>query len=244
MECCIRLNVCTSTPKLCRKLEDETRPHLEDYIRNGRRIFHSVDKSQLYYNIIATKKSFPPYSTGSKRIRCYIRYDYITTYVKDALKKIEKKTCLKFKEQQSPVQMIGINFIITIMMIKLKCHIVKKKPTIVNLNRDTYILKKVTRFYSGYALGLLPEITRKDRDSNVIIFKGKISYLFEKFFKKVNNYPDSYYNTDFDFFSIMMFDSSFGSKYGGNHIFMSKFYPFYDNIISEYDEFSFNDYKR
>uniref|UniRef100_A0A0K0FHG5 Uncharacterized protein n=1 Tax=Strongyloides venezuelensis TaxID=75913 RepID=A0A0K0FHG5_STRVS len=35
MECCIRLNLCTSTLKLCRKLEDERRPHLENYIRNG-----------------------------------------------------------------------------------------------------------------------------------------------------------------------------------------------------------------
>uniref|UniRef100_A0A0K0FTB5 Uncharacterized protein n=1 Tax=Strongyloides venezuelensis TaxID=75913 RepID=A0A0K0FTB5_STRVS len=30
-----QINVCIPSPKLCRKLEDETRPHLEDYIRNG-----------------------------------------------------------------------------------------------------------------------------------------------------------------------------------------------------------------
>uniref|UniRef100_A0A0K0FSQ6 Inversin (inferred by orthology to a human protein) n=1 Tax=Strongyloides venezuelensis TaxID=75913 RepID=A0A0K0FSQ6_STRVS len=45
-------NACISTPKLCRKLKNETRPHLEDYIRNGRRILHAIDTNQrtaLFY---------------------------------------------------------------------------------------------------------------------------------------------------------------------------------------------------
>uniref|UniRef100_A0A0N5BKW5 Astacin domain-containing protein n=1 Tax=Strongyloides papillosus TaxID=174720 RepID=A0A0N5BKW5_STREA len=192
----------------------------------------------------STKKWLPPYSTGSKRIRYYIRSDYIMTYVKDGFKEIEKKTCLKFKEQKSPVQIIGINFYYNYNDDIIKMSYSKKKPTIVNLKRDTYMLKKMTRFYIGYALGLIPEVTRRDRDSNVIIFKENISYSFERFFEKVKNYPDSYYNTDFDFSSIMMFDSSFGSNYDGNHTYMSKFYPFYGSMINEYAEFSFNDYKR
>uniref|UniRef100_A0A0N5BUR6 Astacin domain-containing protein n=1 Tax=Strongyloides papillosus TaxID=174720 RepID=A0A0N5BUR6_STREA len=112
----------------------------------------------------------------------------LTKETYDTIENIQSETFLKFTKEKYPIRNVGINFYSNNKEDKVELSYDDKKPTVVNLTKETYGYRHLVGYYLGYALGLIPELARKDRDSD--------------------------------------------------------FYPYYENQISKYNDFSFNDYKR
>uniref|UniRef100_A0A0N5BU53 Metalloendopeptidase n=1 Tax=Strongyloides papillosus TaxID=174720 RepID=A0A0N5BU53_STREA len=192
-----------------------------------------------------SKKQLPSYVQCSKPIRYHFQNaTYDRYYVQSTINEIEKRTFLKFKKENNSIKDIGINFYVNSKEDKVELSYDDKKPTVVNLTEKTYADRILTRFFFGYALGLIPELARKDRDSDVKVFEKNISDSYKKYYEKKSSYPESYYATGFDFGSVMLAKPFFGNISKNKRTYMSKFYPHYENQISNFYDLSFNDYKR
>uniref|UniRef100_A0A0K0F198 Astacin domain-containing protein n=1 Tax=Strongyloides venezuelensis TaxID=75913 RepID=A0A0K0F198_STRVS len=190
-------------------------------------------------------KQLPAYVQCSAPIRYYFQIGLNDKYlITKAMYNIQCETFLKFKEEKNLINDTGINFFVNSEEDKVKLSYVDKTPTIVNLTENTYHNKVLAGFYFGYALGLIPEIARKDRNRKVKVFKQNILPKYRKFYKKKKAYPKSYYATRFDFSSIMFAKPFFGSKSRDKRTYKLKTYSDYNKQIKEFNEFSFNDYKR
>uniref|UniRef100_A0A0N5C162 Astacin domain-containing protein n=1 Tax=Strongyloides papillosus TaxID=174720 RepID=A0A0N5C162_STREA len=191
-------------------------------------------------------KQLPAYAKCSK-IKYHIDRNVLSEYakyVKKALEIIKSRTFLEFEEQNKPIDRTGINFYSSANEDKVEISYDDKKPTNVRLTGDAYVNRDWLRFYIGYALGLIPEIARKDRDYNVKVFIGNISNFYKKYFEIRKDYPRIYYTTDFDFSSIMLLKPYFGNSPRHNPTYVSNVYPHYEYQFTNNDKFSFNDYKR
>uniref|UniRef100_A0A0N5B5U8 Astacin domain-containing protein n=1 Tax=Strongyloides papillosus TaxID=174720 RepID=A0A0N5B5U8_STREA len=167
-------------------------------------------------------------------------------YVEKTLGIIQNKTFLKFEKEEKLIYGVGIIFYSNDKEDKVELSYGNKKPTKVNLTDSAYVNRDLLRFYIGYALGLIPEITRRDRDFAVKVFDDKILPSYKKYYDKNESYPDIYYSTDFDVSSAMVAKFYFGSKPGVPKppAYATKFSPHYDLQIRDSEKFSFNDYKR
>uniref|UniRef100_A0A0K0FAV7 Astacin domain-containing protein n=1 Tax=Strongyloides venezuelensis TaxID=75913 RepID=A0A0K0FAV7_STRVS len=205
---------------------------------------NTIEAKSLKHDKKSLKNQELPAYTKSSPIKFYLQDDNIVNYAQGAIDFIEFSTFLKFSKQSRKINDVGINFYYNNKEDKVELSYDNKKPTIVNLTKNTYNSKHLAKFYVGYALGLIPEIARKDRDSEVKIFSQNILAKYKKFYDKKKGYPESYYATDFDYSSMMMFNSSFGSIEKGKRTFKSEFESFYEKQIGGLGSYSFNDYKR
>uniref|UniRef100_A0A0N5BU52 Peptidase M12A domain-containing protein n=1 Tax=Strongyloides papillosus TaxID=174720 RepID=A0A0N5BU52_STREA len=109
----------------------------------------------------SAQKQLPSYVQCST-IKYYINNDFDSYYVEDAIEDIQEKTFLKFIKIKNPITNVGINFFSNKKEDKVVLSYDDKKPTVVNLTKETYGYKHLVGYYLGYALGLIPELARKD----------------------------------------------------------------------------------
>uniref|UniRef100_A0A0K0FCB2 Metalloendopeptidase n=1 Tax=Strongyloides venezuelensis TaxID=75913 RepID=A0A0K0FCB2_STRVS len=190
------------------------------------------------------KKQPPPYTKISNVIN-YYHPNYLDNQIfVRTFDIIKANTCLDFQKANKSLKTIGINFYKAKRKNTIKLSASTKKSTKVFLKSKIYKNDRVLKYYIGLALGLIPELKRKDRDNDVKIFFGNILPPFKQYYKTNAYYHRIFKNTDFDFSSMMLYDSSYGKKYRGKPTYKSKFYPYYERSLKLFQDFSFNDLKR
>uniref|UniRef100_A0A0K0F0M4 Astacin domain-containing protein n=1 Tax=Strongyloides venezuelensis TaxID=75913 RepID=A0A0K0F0M4_STRVS len=120
------------------------------------------------------------------------------------------------------------------------------KPTKVCLKESA--TKNEVLFYFGYALGLVPEITRYDSNLYVTVFKNNISPKtdYEKYYK-VQQYGSAIIaNSSFDYYSKMLSSQSFKSRKNKKRTyrFDTNLGEYYEKTANMSELFSYNDLKR
>uniref|UniRef100_A0A0N5C4P7 Metalloendopeptidase n=2 Tax=Strongyloides papillosus TaxID=174720 RepID=A0A0N5C4P7_STREA len=190
------------------------------------------------------KKQPPPYAKISKVIKYYHSKNLDNQIFSRNFNIIKANTCLDFQKTNKSLNTIGINFFETRKKNIVKLSVSTKKPTEVFLKKSIYNNDRMLKFYIGLALGLFPELKRRDRDNNVRIFSENILPSYRQYFKVDFDYHGFFNNTDFDFSSMMLYDLSFGTKYRGKSAYKSKLYPYYEKSLKLFQYFSYNDLKR
>uniref|UniRef100_A0A0N5BPV1 Metalloendopeptidase n=1 Tax=Strongyloides papillosus TaxID=174720 RepID=A0A0N5BPV1_STREA len=188
-------------------------------------------------------KKISPYPIKPEFIKFYISKDIDSVRIYNQLFYLNHTSCLGFKEQNSRIKSIGINFLFSKKYSKVVLSTNSKKPTDVYLKKSVLNNTRQLSYYVGLALGLSPEIQRYDRDKNVKILWKNIHRSFKKYYKR-KKYIDKFSaNTSFDFSSVMLINSYYGSKNKGR-TYVSKLYPYYEKLFSQFEFFSHNDLKR
>uniref|UniRef100_A0A0K0F0H7 Astacin domain-containing protein n=1 Tax=Strongyloides venezuelensis TaxID=75913 RepID=A0A0K0F0H7_STRVS len=122
----------------------------------------------------------------------------------------------------------------------------KGTPTKVCLKED--VTAKELVFHFGYALGLVPEITRNDSNLYVKVFKNNISPKtdYEKYYK-VHKYSSKIIaNSSFDYYSMMLSSQYFKSRknYKRTYRFETNLGKYYEKSANISEFFTYNDLKR
>uniref|UniRef100_A0A0N5BAR4 EGF-like domain-containing protein n=1 Tax=Strongyloides papillosus TaxID=174720 RepID=A0A0N5BAR4_STREA len=198
------------------------------------------------------QKPEPPYKPPYYIEDNYIRY-YLDTNLKTELSDnieyifkriVSSKTCLIMTKQTSMFEKKDIDIgYCSFNNVELSTN--RGKPTKVCLRNDVTINELF--FYIGYALGLVPEITRKDSSLNVKVSKQYISKSYYDKYYKVKDYNSRIIaNSSFDFYSMMLSSPYFGSKKKGKktYKFTSHLSYYYEKSINLTKKFNFNDIKR
>uniref|UniRef100_A0A0K0F0M5 Astacin domain-containing protein n=1 Tax=Strongyloides venezuelensis TaxID=75913 RepID=A0A0K0F0M5_STRVS len=154
-------------------------------------------------------------------------------------------TCLKIEKPIFPEEEIDID-IARCSENWVKLSTKKGRPTKVCLNENT--TSNEVLFYFGYALGLVPEITRNDSSHYVTVFKNNISPItdYEKYYE-VQRYNSAIIaNSSFDYYSKMLSSQSFKSKKNEKRTyrFDTNLGEYYEKTVNISEFFSYNDLKR
>uniref|UniRef100_A0A0K0FEI7 Metalloendopeptidase n=1 Tax=Strongyloides venezuelensis TaxID=75913 RepID=A0A0K0FEI7_STRVS len=157
-------------------------------------------------------KNPPPY-VRSGTIHVYVDKKRNRRKVNTILYHISTRTCLNFKFVSIKIKgKSGINIYKTSKQNSLKVSYSKKKPTLLKLKDYIFQNRSKLAFYIGRALGMIPEISRLDRDKYVLIIWDNIKESHKHYYQMTKNNYTYYKDVEFDFGSIMLVDSSFGSK--------------------------------
>uniref|UniRef100_A0A0N5BMK5 Metalloendopeptidase n=1 Tax=Strongyloides papillosus TaxID=174720 RepID=A0A0N5BMK5_STREA len=156
---------------------------------------------------------------------------------------LKNRVCIKFVQQENEVTDIGINYFKTVNYSDIVLDKNLSKPTNIYLNDSdlNYYNMKPWCFFTGMALGLIPETTRYDRDSYVEVYKENIAKPYLKYYEKETTKRN--YFGSFDYGSVMFPEKSFGGK-NYAHTYREKSYPFYRGIIRMSYSFAVSDYRR
>uniref|UniRef100_A0A0K0FEI8 Metalloendopeptidase n=1 Tax=Strongyloides venezuelensis TaxID=75913 RepID=A0A0K0FEI8_STRVS len=158
-------------------------------------------------------KNPPPYTNkNSNEITVYVNREN-HPIVNAILYHISTHTCLNFNLVHEKIRYkSGINIFETSKHNSLIISYSRKKPTILKLQK--YVLKNRARLavHFGRALGMIPEISRPDRDKYVQIHWGNIKKSHRHYYRKTKNNYSYYPGIEFDFGSIMLVHPLFGSK--------------------------------
>uniref|UniRef100_A0A0N5B4Z5 EGF-like domain-containing protein n=1 Tax=Strongyloides papillosus TaxID=174720 RepID=A0A0N5B4Z5_STREA len=166
------------------------------------------------------------------------------------LEEFKNNTCLQFDETNKPADKIGINFFVSD---NDKNHVElsrsKNSPTILRLTRKVYEDPFKFRYFFAKALGLMPEIQRIDRESELTIFKDSIDESFYKDYEKSTCYYSHFFESDFDFKSAAMPIDNLGFRSPSKHpkhnkIYQSYLEPYYELMLKKGYDFSFSDYRQ
>ncbi|CEF69887.1 Astacin-like metalloendopeptidase [Strongyloides ratti] len=187
---------------------------------------------------IAIKKN-PLYSNP---IRYYISNEIKNKdIIKKSLTYLQHYTCLKFNEIENKIDINGINFMQSNQN-SIDFTYYDKNISFVNLTiqciEDLGCLK---HFLAG-ALGLQPDSSRADRNKFIKIMEENLDNLYTKYYNAENGYSTKIFNTGFDYGSIMLQNTTYGSK-NGQPVFNSKLSPYYDYMIGQRNDYSHNDLK-
>uniref|UniRef100_A0A0K0FTD0 Astacin domain-containing protein n=1 Tax=Strongyloides venezuelensis TaxID=75913 RepID=A0A0K0FTD0_STRVS len=158
---------------------------------------------------------------------------------------ISSYTCLKIEKEKINSKKVDI-YIASCSESWVKLSTKEGKPTKVCLKKDETENKLI--FYFGYALGLVPEITRSDSNLHVKVLKENISPIsdYEKYYK-VQQYSSTIIaNSSFDYYSKMFSSPYFKSKGKGKrtYTFLSDLGKYYEKTANMSGGFSHNDFKR
>uniref|UniRef100_A0A0K0FBQ8 Metalloendopeptidase n=1 Tax=Strongyloides venezuelensis TaxID=75913 RepID=A0A0K0FBQ8_STRVS len=163
--------------------------------------------------------------------------------LKKTIKIVENHICIKFLEQETEVTGAGINFFKTSNYSDIILDKNLSKPTNIYFNnKDLHPNQlKYLYFFTGMALGLIPETTRYDRDKYIEVYEKNITEPYLKYYEKETTMRN--YFSSFDYGSVMVPEKLFGSK---NYLltYKAKYYPYYDDISGMEWSFTYNDYRR
>uniref|UniRef100_A0A0N5CFV2 Metalloendopeptidase n=1 Tax=Strongyloides papillosus TaxID=174720 RepID=A0A0N5CFV2_STREA len=178
----------------------------------------------------------------------YYYVDKSTSYkneIEYLISNIQAKVCIKFVKKRTLITGRGVNFLSTNKDSDIKLYNDSSKPTNIYLKVSNSKNKQQLPFFIGMALGLIPEITRYDRDKYVKVNLKNVKSSFMKYYikeKKEKNYFGS-----FDYGSVMALDNLFGSIYNKT-TYTFNFYSYYHPPIFSLHglirSFTFNDYRR
>uniref|UniRef100_A0A0K0F313 Metalloendopeptidase n=1 Tax=Strongyloides venezuelensis TaxID=75913 RepID=A0A0K0F313_STRVS len=150
---------------------------------------------------------------------------------------------LNFFQQETKVTGVGINYFKTSKYSDIVLDKNLSKPTNIYFNNSDLHLNrpKIWFFFTGMALGLIPESTRYDRDSYIEVYKENIIKPYLRYYEKETTMKN--YLAGFDYGSVMFPEKLFGSK---NYLrtYKAKYYPFYDAYSGMEWSFTVNDSRR
>uniref|UniRef100_A0A0K0FTD1 Astacin domain-containing protein n=1 Tax=Strongyloides venezuelensis TaxID=75913 RepID=A0A0K0FTD1_STRVS len=203
-----------------------------------------------------TTTSKPSHKPRSYQSPYYIKQKLIKYYLD---KKLEAKfdtsiaiqtiyindlTCLKIKQEKTYSKKVDID-IASCSESWVKLSTKKGKPTKVCLKKDE--TENNMNFYFGYALGLVPEITRYDSNLYVTVFKNNILPTEYKQFYEVQKYSSQIIaNSSFDYYSKMLSSQSFKRNKNDKRTyrFETNLREYYEKTVNISGLFSHNDLKR
>uniref|UniRef100_A0A0K0FFE5 Astacin domain-containing protein n=1 Tax=Strongyloides venezuelensis TaxID=75913 RepID=A0A0K0FFE5_STRVS len=158
---------------------------------------------------------------------------------------INTLTCLKIERQTNPKDKKDID-IGWCSENWVKLSTTKGTPTKVCLKENT--TKNEVLFYFGYALGLVPEITRNDSSLYVTVFENNISPRtdYEKYYEVQQYSSKIIANSSFDYYSMMLSSQYFKSRKNDKRTyrFESNLGKYYEKTANMSDVFNHNDLKR
>uniref|UniRef100_A0A0K0FHF1 Astacin domain-containing protein n=1 Tax=Strongyloides venezuelensis TaxID=75913 RepID=A0A0K0FHF1_STRVS len=117
----------------------------------------------------------------------YYYVDNSTSYqneIEYLISNIEAKVCIKFVKNKILINGRGINFLSTSNHSDIQLNNDPSKPTNIYLKVSDSNNKQLLPFFIGMALGMIPEITRYDRDKYVKVNLKNVKSSFMKFYKK------------------------------------------------------------
>uniref|UniRef100_A0A0N5BMK4 Metalloendopeptidase n=1 Tax=Strongyloides papillosus TaxID=174720 RepID=A0A0N5BMK4_STREA len=179
----------------------------------------------------------------------YYYIDNSTSYpreIESLLTEIQAQVCFKFVKNETMITGKGINFLSTTNDSDIELDNDLSKPTKIYIKvSDLKIFDQLT-FFIGMALGLIPEITRHDRDKYVKVNLTNVKPSFMKYYKKESK--EKNYFGSFDYGSIMAMDNLFGSK-DNKTTYTFNFYMnyrsfYYNSLNGFFRRFTVNDYRR
>uniref|UniRef100_A0A0N5CH96 Metalloendopeptidase n=1 Tax=Strongyloides papillosus TaxID=174720 RepID=A0A0N5CH96_STREA len=189
-------------------------------------------------------KNPPPYvNKYSNEIAVYVNRESHPV-VNAILYHISVRTCLNFNLVHKKIKYkSGINIYETLKHNSLKMSSSKRKPTILKLQK--YVLTNRARLavYIGRALGMIPEISRSDRDEFVQIHWRNIKKSHRHYYRKTKNNYSYYPGVEFDFGSIMLVNPLFGSKNKRKPTYTFKINSGFNKIYDPFHVLSHNDFK-
>uniref|UniRef100_A0A0N4ZL27 Metalloendopeptidase n=1 Tax=Parastrongyloides trichosuri TaxID=131310 RepID=A0A0N4ZL27_PARTI len=180
-------------------------------------------------------------------IKVNIYWYVLTDEVKDAIKLIQENTCVKIDIVDYKIENdYGINIIYD-----FPCRSDRigrnpnKKPNIIQLNRRCWYDTVKIQAFILEALGLYPEQTRTDRDKYVGIDLCEVKFEYKYFFNINSNKNTSFYNTNYDYGSVMHYYSKAFSKHEvlDTIIPISEHQNYYIKMIGQSRMVGFNDYR-
>uniref|UniRef100_A0A0K0G1J3 Astacin domain-containing protein n=1 Tax=Strongyloides venezuelensis TaxID=75913 RepID=A0A0K0G1J3_STRVS len=163
--------------------------------------------------------------------------------VEYVLRNMNTSFCINFIKQSKKITDSGINFYKSSSKSDIILGDSKSKPTDIYLTESDINDAKNTLLllYIGLALGLIPEITRYDRDDYVKVNLSNVDSKYIQYYKKTKS--KTTYPTSFDYGSVLFLSSSFGSK-NKKSTYTYKLSPHYDSVIGSNIFFTHNDNKR
>uniref|UniRef100_A0A0K0FI60 Astacin domain-containing protein n=1 Tax=Strongyloides venezuelensis TaxID=75913 RepID=A0A0K0FI60_STRVS len=189
-----------------------------------------------------------PYYTKQNSIKYYLDKQLESKFgaiIEKQTRYISFYTCLKIEKENFQSKKVDID-IAYCSKNYVKLSTKKGKPTKVCLNDN--VTNNEFLFYIGYALGLVPEITRNDSRLHVEVFEKNISSTsdYEKYYK-VKKYSSTIIaNSSFDYYSKMLSFPYFKSKDKEKRMytFLSDLAKYYEKNVYITENFIFNDVKR
>uniref|UniRef100_A0A0K0FQJ6 Metalloendopeptidase n=1 Tax=Strongyloides venezuelensis TaxID=75913 RepID=A0A0K0FQJ6_STRVS len=164
------------------------------------------------------------------------------TIIKKALTHLEHYTCIKFKSYSEQTRENGITFLLG-SELDVKKGPYGKKLAHVYLTQECYKHLGCVKHMLGRAFGLHYETARYDRYHYIKILWKNIEKKSKKIFSMVKGFKSRYFNTAFDYGSIMMPNITEGAK-PGKKSYRTKGSKLYENMVGQRGEFSFNDLKK
>uniref|UniRef100_A0A0K0FGX7 Metalloendopeptidase n=1 Tax=Strongyloides venezuelensis TaxID=75913 RepID=A0A0K0FGX7_STRVS len=164
--------------------------------------------------------------------------------LKKTIKIVENHICIKFLEQETEVTGAGINFFKTSNYSDIILDKNLSKPTNIYFNnKDLHPNQlKYLYFFTGMALGLIPETTRYDRDKYIEVDEKNITEPYLKYYKKETTKRN--YFSSFDYGSVMVPKKTFGSIRYNTYTYKAKYFPNYDYVSGWTYSFAISDYRR
>uniref|UniRef100_A0A0N5CBC4 Metalloendopeptidase n=1 Tax=Strongyloides papillosus TaxID=174720 RepID=A0A0N5CBC4_STREA len=162
--------------------------------------------------------------------------------IETALQHLEHYTCIKFKQYSEYVIRNGITFF-------LSSELDVKKGTYGEKLAHVYITQECSqnlgcvKHMLGRAFGLHYEVARYDRYHYVKIFWKNIEKKSKKLYSMVKGFKSRYFNTAFDYGSIMMPNITEGAI-KGKKAYGTKGSKYYEYMVGQREEFSFSDIKK
>ncbi|CEF69890.2 Astacin-like metalloendopeptidase [Strongyloides ratti] len=181
-------------------------------------------------------------------IKYFIHYFlYERKAIYEAIKRIENKTCIKFKEHYWYIKgTSGFNFIPTY----TACFSpYGPKLDDESFENNIFVAPRCQNSVGlvegliGTMIGLIYEVGRYDRDSYVNINYENMLARVDNLFKKHNLSETETYGTEYDFLSALQYFPKNFSKNGKPVVEPKDFFKYYQNSIGQTKGLSFNDYK-
>uniref|UniRef100_A0A0N5BZD6 Metalloendopeptidase n=1 Tax=Strongyloides papillosus TaxID=174720 RepID=A0A0N5BZD6_STREA len=198
----------------------------EDYLRRDKRII----RVQNNFNYTKPVKYYIDTNINNKK------------NILEALNHLEHYTCLKFTEVKQTLKKDGINFY---KKPDLSVEYKYYKDKLSNVSITLQCLKELgcMKHMIGRAFGLHFETARYDRNHYVKILWNNIEQQSKKLYSKVKGFKSRYFNTAFDYGSIMMPNITEGAM-KGKKAYTTKGSKLYENMVGQREEFSFSDIKK
>uniref|UniRef100_A0A0K0FGX6 Metalloendopeptidase n=1 Tax=Strongyloides venezuelensis TaxID=75913 RepID=A0A0K0FGX6_STRVS len=174
--------------------------------------------------------------------------DNSDSYLKDIENKLlyfNNYVCIKFVKNETMISGKGINFLSTTNDSDIKLNNDLNKPTNIYIKKSDVSDTGPVTFFIGMALGLIPEITRYDRDKYVKVNLTNVKQSYMKYYKKESKQKN--YFGSFDYGSIMVMDNLFGSKNNKSTYTFNLYSHYYPPVHTAYGfikYFTHNDYRR
>uniref|UniRef100_A0A0K0F0H6 Astacin domain-containing protein n=1 Tax=Strongyloides venezuelensis TaxID=75913 RepID=A0A0K0F0H6_STRVS len=188
-----------------------------------------------------------PYYINQTTIKYYLDEKLVKKFynlINQQTTHIGNRTCLKIERQTNPKDKKDIDIgCCSKNWVKLSTK--KGRPTKVCLKED--VTEKELVFYFGYALGLVPEITRNDSNLYVKVFENNILPTdYEKYYKVQKYSSEIIANSSFDYYSMMLSSQYFKSRKNDNktYRFETNLGEYYEKTANISEFFTYNDLKR